>query len=382
MGLVNSIKYNRIIILYLAIRLLAVSDSFSQQMFYSQLLQNLYHSLPETCKIDTNTVGTVVLRLDEVSTGTVPLVFYFDENKVIEHIGYRLLPIGDTLATNIIVRYIERELLSLLLTNDINQTFISYRENGLSILLNEKPVSQSLLQDKRGLLKLLKNYRAITINYIDGKKYEVSLSLDKEQKLSFHFPADSELITGMDKMERDIRIAVQLKNHKEKSDRVVLPDYSYLQLLRDTIYIDKGSSFLIPKINNDLFYVKADSTYNLALDKTLIAESFANALNVSVGNNYKINITQRMYGKIVKEYTVNSRDFDDYFLRDYDRYFGIETLEKDNLTGTLILNDRNAGCIHMAFVTMKLDDLINGGTMEMKLYSNIPQHNIKTLFDK
>jgi len=139
---------------------------------------------------------------------------------------------------------------------------------------------------------------------------------------------------------------------------------------------------MIPQINNDLFYVKTDGVYNFAFDKSLIAESFANALLVHVKNNYKINITQRMYGNVVKKYTVNSRDFDDYFRRDYDRYFGIESLKKEKLTGTMILSNRNEENIHLAFVSISLDDLINGGTMEMQLYSNIPQQNIKTLFGK
>ena len=384
MGHVNKIGSNRKIILCFAISLLFASNGFAQQMFYSQLLQNLYYSLPETCKIDDNALDTVIM-CNALSLGgdTVPLAFCLDENRVLEHVGYRFMQIGDTVLENkMIVRFIERELLSLLMTGDLNQTLISYRENGLLLLLNDKPIRQSILKDKRGFLNILKNIQGISIHFTGGKTYEVSLTIDEEQKLSFHFPADSELITGMDKMERDIRLAVQLKNHREKPDKTFAPDYSYLQLLRDTIYIDKGNTFLIPQINNDLFYVKADSSYNLALDKSLIAESFANALLVPVKNDYQVNITHRMYGKSVKTYTVSSRDFDDYFRCNFERYFGIESLEKDKLSGTLILSNRNEGNIHLAYVSVSLDNLLNGGTMEMQLYSNIPQQNIKTLFGK
>ena len=379
----NRIRCNRKIMLCFAIGLLLVSNSFAQQIFYSQLLQNLYYSLPETCMIDTYAADTVVLCHNIVPDNTVPLAYCFDENKVLEHIGYRFLQNGDTVMfNNAIVRFVERELLSLLMTKDMNQTLISHRENSLSILLNDKPIRQSVLQNKRALLNLLKNNQGIAIDFIEGKKYEVSLFFDKQQKLSFRFPAESELITGMDKKERDIRLAVQLKNHCIVKGSIITPDYNYLQQLRDTIYVDKGNSFMIPQINNDLFFVKADSVYNLAFDKSLIAESFANALLVSAKENYEINITHKMYGKVVEKYTVNSDSFDDYFFHDYDRYFGIESLEKEKLTGTMILNDRHTSCIHLAFVSISLDDLLNGGTMEMQLYSNIPQHNIKTLFGK
>ena len=370
------------IVLLLALGIWPLAEGLSQQMFYSQALQNLYLSLPEGCRVDTTTTDTIVLYKDLVQGKTLPVIYRWDENDILEHIGYRFLQDVDTVVIdNAIIRLIERELLTVLTSSDLNQTLITYRENGFSILLNNTPVRQNYLQNKRQLLNLLENNRGITINF-ESPKYDVVLSCANGQKLSFHFKADSELITGMDKMERDVRLALQLKNHCAANERVVSSDYSYLQLLRDSLYVDKGSSFMIPQINSDLFYIKADSAYNLALDKSLIAESFANALLVPVKNDYKINITHRMYGKTVKEYTINSRDFDDYFHADYDRYFGVEAVGKDNLTGTLILNDRYAGSIHLAFVSISLRELLNGGTMTMQLYSNIPQHNIKTLFGK
>ena len=365
--------------------MLALLNGNAQQVFYSQSLKLLYESLPEACRVDNATKDTIVLCRGVVQGDIVPLAFCFDENKALEHVGFRFLPANDSVtAKNVIVRFIEREWLVLLLTSDIKQTLTSHQENGLSILLNNKPLPLNLLQDKRSLLNLLKNSRDMTFTY-DGKKYDVSLSCANGRMLTFLFPADSELLTGMNKKERDVRLAIQLKNHKSLHDSITAPDFSYLQLLRDTVYVDKGSSFMIPQINNDLFYIKADSAYNFALDKSLIAESFSNALLVPCLHNYTIHITHMMYGGVVKEYSVNSCDFDDYFLHGYDRYFGIETLGKegkDKLTGTLILTDRNAGSIHLAYVSVTIDNLLHGGTIEMKLYSNIPQYNIKSLLGK
>lgn len=373
----------RKIIPIIVIGMLTLTKISAQQEFYSQSLQSLYYSLPETCRIDTDAIDTVVLCRDIVQGGIVPVVYCFDENRVLEHIGYWFFSVDDTVkANNMIIRFIERELLNLLTTSDINQTFASNKENGLSILFNDKPLRENLVQDRQNFLNLLGQYQKITINFIDGKEYEVLLVFDNGQSLSFCFPADNELLTGMNKKERDIRIAVQLKNHKAKPDKFVMPDYGYLKLLHDSVYVDKGSSFMIPQINNDIFYKKIDSAYNLVFDSCFLAETFSNKLLVPENRNYTIKITHRMYGKQVKNYTVNSCDFNDYFRNDYDRYFGIESLDKEKLTGTLILKDRSAGCIHLAFVSISLYDLLHGGTMEMQLYSNIPQQNIKTLFGK
>jgi len=358
----------------------------AQQRFYAQSVENLYYALPGVCALtDTAMTNSVVLCFNVVPADTVPLIYRWDENRVLDHIGYHFLA-DDASIDNAIVQFIERELLNAILSVDINQTLITWHENGLSVQLNGTQIKQSLLQNKKQLLSLLKNNSGIAINY-DGANYDATLHCASGQELSFHFKADSELITGMDKKERDARLFFQLKNHHAASDSITdnraAPDYSYLKLLRDSLYVDKGSLFIIPQINNDLVYIRTDSSYNLALNKSLIAESFANALLVPMGNDYKINITHRLYGNVVRKYTVESCDFDDYFLRDYDRYFGIESLEKEKqLTGTLILSHRNAGSIHLAFVSVTMDDLLNGGTLEMQLYSNIPQQNVKTLFGK
>jgi hypothetical protein len=139
---------------------------------------------------------------------------------------------------------------------------------------------------------------------------------------------------------------------------------------------------MIPQINNDIFYTKIDNRYSLISDSCFIAETFSNALIVPANREYTIHVTHRMYGNQQKQYTVSSRDFDDFFSRDYDRYFGRKTTENGKLTGTLVLVDRNVGCFHLISVSVSLENLLTGGTMEMQLYSNVPTHNLKTLFGK
>ena len=166
-----------------------------------------------------------------------------------------------------------------------------------------------------------------------------------------------------------------------KSDSIQLPpNKSFLQLLIDSVYVEKGGEFSIPQINNDLFYFKNDSVYSLVTDTSLVAMSFSNAVLAPSANQFTINVKHRMFGFVEQEYTIDSRDFNDYFSQGYERYFGIETLEPENLSGTLILYNRDEEYINLAYVTTTLDDIVNGGKLSMDLYSFIPQHNIKTLY--
>ena len=149
---------------------------------------------------------------------------------------------------------------------------------------------------------------------------------------------------------------------------------------QDSIFVEKGEKFNIPQINNDLFYFKDDSIFTLVSDTSLLALSFSNALLAPTANHYTIDVKHRMYGLVVKDYSIDSRDFNDYFSHGYERYFGIETLDPEHLSGTLILYNRDEEYIHLFYVTTTVDDLVNGGRIMMELYSNIPQHNIESLY--
>ena len=369
------------IITFMFLWLFALQNNHAQQLFYSQLLNDLYNALPKTCKIETHPTDTILFCKDIIKGNTFPIVYNWDENKVLTHIGCRFMFGIDTLITNhVVVKFIEREILNLLISKNIDRLISAYKENGLVISLNNIPVKRNFYQHKHDLLQFVKDISEIAVSD-DNRRYEVLLTSVSGDRLSFHFEADSELISGMDKKERDISLALQLKNHRVTQAHMLSVDSGYLKLLRDSLYVDKGNSYMIPQINNNLYYVKADSTYNLAFEKSLIAETFANAMLVPAKNKYTINIAHRIYSEITMQYSVNSFDFDDFFLRDYERYFGVESLAEEKLTGTLILHNRYFRCIHLIYVSVKLEDLLNGDTVDMELYSNIPQHNIGNLLD-
>lgn len=330
--------------------------------------------------------GTVLHCADLIKGDTVPVIISKDENGVIDHIGYCFLPDSIRSTDVAVIQFVEREILTILSAKNVITALRPDYENGLLILLDSVPIDPMLLLDKKKLSSLLWNCGGTIINRI-GNDYDVSILCSDGQRLTFSFPADCKLISGMDKREQEIKLAFQLKNHVAKAiDSLILsPDIEYLQLLQDStyqecIYIEKGNEFNIPQINNDLFYIEDDSIYSLVSDTSMVSWSFSNAMLAPSEKHYTIDVKHRMYGFMIQEYTIDSRDFNDYFSHSYERYFGIETLEPGNLSGTMILYNRDEEYIHLAYVTTTLNDLINGGKMIMELYSNIPQHNIKTLF--
>ena len=372
-----------------ALLFLSASAVFSQPLFYSQSLQKLYYSLPSECRIENPVADSVTSCSGIIRNMTVPVVYGMDSYGILAHLGYPFLPAGMDMSAfhPAVVRFLERELLALLVTDDLEQKLISNRENDFVILHNGSIPRQSFYRDTNGLPFLLQHVSGMNISYLEKRRYEVRLDCGPGQSLKFEFVADAELLSDMDKKERDERVAAQLSHHRPMSSSAPLHvpecDSQTMQTYQDSAYVCRGRSYVIPQINNNLYYLKTDDTFSLVFSNKWAAETLSNVLlSSAVGYDYVLQITHRQYGGTSFQYEVKSRTFFDYFSGNYDRYFGIESLERDMLSGTLILADRNTGSIHLAHVSVNLWDLINGGNMKIQLESNIPQHNVETLFGK
>ena len=367
----------------LVMLILATLNGYSQPLFYSQSLQNLYYSLPVACRAEHPVTDTVVSCAGILSGITVPVAYGWDGYGILAHMGYRFLPGEATQNFHpAVVRFMEREMLALLAVDNLEQKLTMNRDNGMLVALNGNTPQKSFYRSHTGLPLLLQRVSGMDVHYEEGRQYRVDLNCGQGQTLTFHFVADAELLSDMDKKERDDRIAAQLSHHRAKTKIQHIPACSdaTMQVHNDSAFVCKGGSFIIPQLNGNLYYTKSDDELKLAFGINWITETLSNALLAPSERKYTMQVTQRVYGGIVHRYEVNSHDFFDYFSYEYERFFGIETLERDVLTGTLILANKNAGHIHLAYISVSVWDLLNGGTMNIQLNANIPQHNIQTLF--
>jgi hypothetical protein len=276
-------------------------------------------------------------------------------------------------------------MLALFATDNLNQKLATNRDNGMFITHNGNTPQTNFYRSRTGLPNLLQRVSGMNVRYDEGKRYRVDIHCGERQTLTFDFVADAELLSDMDKKERDERIAAQLSHHKAKASatqHIPVCSDATMQTHNDSAFVCTGGSFIIPQINGNLYYTKSDDTLKLAFGKNWIAETLSNVMLAPSERNYTVQVTHRLYGGITRSYEINSRDFFDYFSDEYERYFGIEAVERDILSGTLVLADKNVGNIHLAFVSVSVLDLLNGGTMKIQLDANIPQHNVETLFGR
>ena len=384
---VNKMKVK--IVTVLIFLTLAFPNGNCQPLFYSQSLQNLYYSLPASCQLSSTVADTTfqIYCSQIVPEGAVPIVYRWDKYEMLVHIGYRFLQ-NEELRRSFnpaVVRFLEREVLTLLTVNNLNQKLAMNRDNGMYIAYNGNTPQMGFYRSLIGLPYILQHVSGMDVRYDVGKRYRVDIHCGESQTLTFDFVADAELLSNMDKKERDESIVAQLSHHRASENtpqHIPACNDATMYAHNDSAFVCAGDSFIIPQINGNLYYLKSDDTLKLAFGKNWIAETLSNVMLAPSEHNYSMQITQRVYGGNVHSYEISSSDFFDYFSDEYERYFGIESLDRDILSGTLVLDDKNMGIIHLAFISVSVWDLLNDGTMKIQLDANIPQHNVETLFGR
>ena len=343
--------------------------------FFSESVENIYNLLPEICKQDLDfTCKEIVLE------DTVKLNYQIDKWGALVHIGYNFFNIADSMSFNrSIIQFLEREFLKWIISSNEDEILLRYSIDNVFVKFNNRPLNEKFLKNKKELIAILNKTNQLDV-YKFNNNYSVEIFNSDGNKIEFIFPNDPKLISGMDKKERDDFISYQLKNHEATNYKNYEIDSTKFEMINDTTFILPGDYYLIPEINDNIYIQKKDSLFQILVNDEYMNETFTNTmLGLSI-MNYKYTIQHVKYGYNIENYVVYSKDFYDFFSIGYNRYFGIETCYKDNLSGTLIFQDQETEYIHLARIKSTMDDLHNENNVAVKLYTNIPRSSLKNLF--
>lgn len=358
----------------------ATTNGFAQ--FYSEKVQNLYNALPQSVVLNSTYCDTVIFKNYFVGEDTAKIVYEIDKHCFLKHCGFRFFNKVDALDFGkSVVKFLENELLNLLITNDVQSVLTNWHEKKVAFQYNNSIPNNNFFANKRQLLKIFNNVTHVDIDKKE-KYFLVTLFCADKNICHFAISINNELISGMNKKERDDFLAIQLKTFKTKQNYIKEIDNSFLKIFKDSLYVYEGSYYMIPEINNNLYLQKKDSSLSLITSKELAEETFVNSLLLQTSKDYTINIKHKKYGRVIDNYSVCSRDFFNFFYDDFDNYFGIEKYDKSSgkLAGTLIFRNKETDYIHLGYVTCTIEDLLQARTISIELYSNIPQRNIFNLF--
>ncbi|NDV46765.1 hypothetical protein D0T49_06865 [Paludibacter sp. 221] len=208
------------------------------------------------------------------------------------------------------------------------------------------------------------------------------------QSLAITIPAVRELIFATDKKEADGEIGLLFasKACEQKKGRIEPPLFTNLDLTKkpgSDVYVHKGTVFMINEINSDTYFQRHDNQYRYIYNEQYPHESLINMfLSEQCYSTLCLHITHRMYGGVLPEFTLSLNEFVSLFKDDFNFYCGMQKSQTDAVKITVLLHSKDYNFAHMLLIeTAKGDIFAKNGIVKANLYTNIPQHNIKSLFN-
>ena len=370
-------------ITYLLLAFLCLANGLQAQVFSSKKLTEVGELFPKNCLPPKDSV----FNCSQIIKGKQFVVQYNSKNEV-EHLGVSLFsPEMKELINAPVCNFIERLVLELLLqktTANVNKKLQEYNvtfEEKNSITENAKTLTISTLLTKlQPPVHFLLQQQETT--------YYVCWQLGNGEQFTLTFPASRELIFGTNKKESDQTLSERLP---ENRCNIIPEDYTLiskdeLELIpySRNIFLRKGIAFTLPDLNADTYFtIDFFNCFTPVTNINYPALFLKNLLLLpDLETTLKLNIKHRMYGNFTPEFEIKPSDFICFFQSEFDIYCHVDDRKQDTLKVTVILHNRMFNYMHLLTITTPIFTLFQkNGVLEAEFLSNIPQHNIKSLFE-
>jgi len=368
--------------LIIILLVLTNNSIWAQEISHTAKINEIFSMLPIECKNQLNTNANTfdcVINNKQVTIKTL-----FNNNGKLEHIGLNIFSFDESLLFYPqVLNFVERSLLDYLLIDNNSKIKKQLKENKITLTINNNGISKLGFTSIDDILPIIQGKYDIGIKY-DSLFYTVIFKQNVNE-LKIKFPANNNIVLGMDKKEYGEYIASILKDYKTtKTKEIDNIDTLSLNKYKDKIKVSSGLSYF-KNITSSKYYTITNSKAELLFSKKYPLESFSNAFLIcSVENEHIIlDVDHRVYGSEVLSYSISLNDFLNFFSADFTFYFGIEETAEDIITGTLILHNEKLNFINMLYVSTTKTELFSEETnIKAKFYTNIPSDNIKNLFSE
>jgi hypothetical protein len=370
---------NLFIILLFAINCI---ELMAQTNFASQNLSDIYSKLPLECKNKLTRNGEI--NLCSLGKEAIPVKIQYNSTGEVVHLGIALFNFEDNLVyPSALLALIERYSLWLFITNDLAQINKSNKENKISLRINQKGIYSIDNTNISNIKEFFYDKNPKPDVQFNNKYFLITIS-NNENNLEILFPANYELVSGLDKSEYGLQIQQRLISMVSQfpTSKIIKKQEELIESI-NRLYVDKKPEYF-KTISGDTYF----SCQNLNMctpvrDKNNVFESIQNNFLLPISSDkIQIQITQKLYGNKQLDYVISLRNFIDFFLVDHNLYFGFENNDKEEIKGTLIISHQRLNYVNLLHVTFKSSEFFSekGTIVNGKLYTNIPSDNIKNIF--
>ena len=223
---------------------------------------------------------------------------------------------------------------------------------------------------------------SINLSY---RYYEVEWKKQDKPFVTIVFPAQYDLILGMQQNEAQQKFKETILAASPRKDSVMIPQEKVM--LEDSIFMVKNEYLELESFNDATYYIynKVDSTFSPYFDTAHLGYSAANLFqNLISDADYQMYVEQSVYGLKTINYTISLRQWLDYCAAwGMKVYFGVEEQREDGLLVLVIAENKDFSFNHMLSVVIP-DKFVTDkkAVLKVRLTPYIPTHNVKNLFQK
>jgi len=362
--------------------LVCFSSGLQAQPFSSHKLSTIGDLFPKTCLPPTDSI----FNCPQITKGKSFIVQY-NHKKEIEHLGVSLFsPATKEMISLPVCNFIERLMLELLLQKSTADVRSKLQEYKINLQRNGVEYGKNPFTSLARLLVDIQYPTRFAIRE-DSVLYTAVWEFGNNERLNLSFPASRELIFGTDKEESDAQIGElfvddSCRGSFNAGEPEVVLSSELTPVAGTDLYKRKGNLFMIAQLNADTYYQRSDTLYRLAFDPACPYESLANLfLTKQIKNSLLLKITHRKYGGFTPEFTIPLNRFLCLFDKDFTTYCSLRRTDQKNIRISVVLHNRNFNYFHLLTVQTTVEQLFkSGGILTADFYTNIPLHNLKSLF--
>jgi hypothetical protein len=360
----------------------AFAGILAQNNSVSGRLDELFSLLPVDCKKNMAKAGVSNCSC-QINNTDLSVKFNFNSNGKINHLGIDLFSFDINLVyPNSVLSFLERTFLEYFVWKNTADIERRNKEDKILLYMNDNLFGQSSFRNIQDILKVLNSDFSFNINQ-DGLFYKAVFSYESNN-LSLYFPANYQIISGLDKKEYALSVIDGLKNMKSENLKISENFYpgNLLAYRDNNIFVSQGDAYF-QTITSSRYYKKNNDKYSLLFSSEYPLESFSNIFlePSAAGKKISLNIDHKLYGYETQSYNLTVADFLSYFADGFEFYFGVEDNTDEMMAGTLIMFSRDMNFINLLYVkTLKAQFFSDNAKVTAKFYTNIPADNIKNLF--
>ena len=359
-----------IIVLFLSKPLLALD-------FGTKYVQENYEQLPPLIRMamgERPKEGVSLFNAEELAAGSKVKLITTRSNQAV-HLGFDLFKDHEiTPAEREVYYFLENSLLNLALQSSFAELMKAAEKRSIVLLLDNNKVTKSNNVSIPFSAVIKSNRFGIRC---ENGHYFCVWALPANKSFSLSFPADLNIITGMDKGELELSLKEALKSFA--TPNTLLSEYSGETQLPNGLYVQRGGQWQDDNFRSDIYLTKKNATeYLPVFSEQFPAESIANLFlcNMPVAG-IRLAITQSLYGNQQESYTVALLQLKAFLSQYTQPYYGIQEESATSLQATVIYHNTVYQYIHMLVLEIDKATLFGAGekTLQATLYAYIPQHN-------